>query len=182
MHRTSRGSARSGGLLLLATLLLAALLVVTIAGPGAGVARAAVPETYSVSGYEIWFTPTVGVFAGRGHGGAGEVSAWYSSIEHSQVISPSGTIVGGWATLYRLDGVRISGHFSGGTVVQTNEGASCTTESHVVSGNLADVRRSDSTMTGTGEFLATLVHHRAWLFGQCISYAATVNGTIDLTF
>lgn len=174
--KTNRWRSRIGGLVL------AALLVVSIGGPGASVARAAQHETYSLSGYEIWFTPSVGVFAGRGNGSVGELSAWYSSIEHSQVISPSGTIIGGWAMLYRLDGVRIGAHFNGGTVVQTNVGANCTAESHVVTGTLADVRRSDSDASGTGEFLATLVHHRAWLFGQCISYAATVNGTINLTF
>ena len=174
MSKTERRTARLGGASL------AALLLVTLSGPG--LTRAAAPETYSLSGYEIWFTPSVGVFAGTGNGHAGDLSAWFSSIEHSQVISPSGTIIGGWATLYRLDGVSISGHFSGGTIVQTNDGAGCTAEWHSVTGELTGVRRSDTAALGSGEFQVTLVHHRAWLFGRCISYSASVSGSISLSF
>ncbi len=107
-----------------ARLALLAALVVQLVVPG--LARGAAFETYSVTGYEVWFTPTVGTFVGTGGGSAGTLSAWHSSIEHSVVISPTGTITGGWATLYRLDGVRISGYFSDGTVQQTYDGPDCT--------------------------------------------------------
>ncbi len=147
-----------------------------------GVARGGAYETYSLTGYEVWFTPTVGSFAGTGSGQAGPLSAWYGSIEHSPVISPSGTITGGWATLYRLDGVRISGQLSSGFVQQTNEGAGCTDESHAVTGLLTGVSRSGVTEVGAGVFRASLVHHRVWVFGRCISYAASVSGTISLAF
>ncbi|HSH21609.1 MAG TPA: hypothetical protein VK992_03200 [Candidatus Caenarcaniphilales bacterium] len=163
-----------------ARLALLAALVVQLVVPG--LARGAAFETYSVTGYEVWFTPTVGTFVGTGGGSVGTLSAWQSSIEHSVVISPTGTITGGWATLYRLDGVRISGYFSDGTVQQTYDGPDCTDESHAVTGSLTSVSRSDSAAVGTGVFEATLVHHRAWFFGRCISYSASVTGTISLLF
>ncbi|HUG48669.1 MAG TPA: alcohol dehydrogenase catalytic domain-containing protein [Candidatus Limnocylindria bacterium] len=174
MSSTDRRSARLiGGLLM-------ALLLSTTAGAGA--VRATQHETYLLSGYEIFFAPTMAVFAGTGGAGEGSLSAWYGSIQHSGVISPTGTIEGGWAVLYRHDGVRIGGWFSGGDVVLTDEGPGCTTEAHSVEGTLIGVTRSDTGAVGTGVFRATLLHHRAWLFGTCISYSASVNGSIELTF
>lgn len=145
-------------------------------------ARAAVVETYSLAGYEVWFTPTVGSFVGTGSGPTGELAAWHSAIEHSVVVSPTGTITGGWAALYRADGVRISGWFSDGSLELINEGPNCTDETHTVRGTLTGVSRSDSTALGSGLFEATLVHHRIWIFGRCISYSASVNATITLQF
>ena len=175
MDRNARG-ARLGRLSAAAM----ALLLAVLAAPAA--VRGAVYETYSLTGYEVWFTPTVGTFVGTGRGTAGELAAWHSSIEHSVVVNPTGTITGGWATLYRLDGVRISGWFSEGSLQQTNDGPGCTNESHTVTGRLAGVTRSDTGAVGTGVFQSTLVHYRAWLFGRCISYWVSVNGTISLLF
>jgi hypothetical protein len=157
-----------------------ALLLAALIAPSA--ARGAEQETYSLTGYEVWFTPTVGTFVGAGHGTGGELAAWHAAIEHSVVVSPSGTITGGWATLYRVDGVRLGGYFDGGWLELTNEGAGCTNEEHAVSGTLSDVWRSDSGARGTGQLDATLVHYRAWIFGRCISYSASVTATITLQF
>jgi hypothetical protein len=161
-------------------LAVAVLLALPLAG--AGVARGAASESYSLNGYEIWFTPTVGTFVGTGRGTGGELAGWSSVIEHSLVVSPSGTITGGWATLYRLDGVRISGQFIGGTLRLTNDGPGCTNESHAVTGRLARISRSDSASVGIGVFRATLVHYRTWLFGRCLTYSASVGGEISLYF
>jgi hypothetical protein len=35
---------------------------------------------------------------------------------------------------------------------------------------------------GTGRFSATLTHHRRSFWGRCITYAATVQGTVVLNF
>ncbi len=173
--RQIRGSIASGLGLSLALLL---AVHAALAAP----ARASTYESYTLTGYEIWFAPTVGTFAGTGNGPTGALSAWYGSIEHSGVISPAGTINGGWATLYRLDGVRISGRFATGTVWLVNDGPGCTDETHVVRGILAGASRTDREEVGSGYLEATLVHHRAWLFGRCISYSASVNGTLSLVF
>jgi hypothetical protein len=36
--------------------------------------------------------------------------------------------------------------------------------------------------TGSGTFSATLTHFRHRVFGICITYAASVNGTLTLSF
>ena len=145
--------------------------------------RATTPEVYSIAGYEIWFGRTVGRFVGGGYWAGGELSAWYGSIEHSESVSPTGIITGGRATLYRMDGVWITGNFGGGVVQQTNEGAGCTDESHTVNGILYGVTRSDRDgPTGAAVFDATLIHHHAWIFGRCITYSASVVGTISVIF
>lgn len=35
---------------------------------------------------------------------------------------------------------------------------------------------------GTGQFGGVLTHHRAVIFGRCRTYAATVAGSVSLTF
>lgn len=161
-------------------LLVAAMLAFQAGSPAA--ARATEHESYGLSGYEVFYSPTRAMFAGTSGDGLGGVSAWYSSIDHSVVISPSGAITGGWAVLYRPDGVRIEGWFSEGQVTLTNEGPACTLESHEVVGTLTSVTRSDRGGSGSGVFRATLHHHRAWLFGTCISYSASVSGTLEISF
>jgi hypothetical protein len=170
----SRVQTRRAGVTAVALLLAAFLAPAT--------ARGAVQETYLLNGYEVWFTPTVGTFVGTGRGMAGELAGWQAAIEHSVVVSPTGTITGGWANLQRLDGVRIAGYFDGGSLELIDEGPGCTNEAHVVRGTLADVWRSDSSAVGTGLLEATLVHHRVWIFGTCISYSASVTATITLQF
>jgi hypothetical protein len=164
----------------LAALLSAGMLAAALAGPT--LASEATVERYALRGYEVFYSPTMAVFAGTSSDAGADLSAWYAPIEHSVVINPSGTITGGYATLYRPDGVRLSGQFSGGTVVLLDPGANCTTEYHAVDGDLVDVSRSDGSAMGSGVFSATLVHHRAWIFGRCLSYAASVEGSIELTF
>ena len=148
-----------------------------------GIARAAPVDVYVLGGYEVWFTPTVGRFVGAGYWTGGELSAWYSSIEHTVSVSPTGRVTGGWATLYRSDGVWISGTFSDGIVEQTNDGPGCTNETHTVTGVMYDVTRSDSAgSNGAGIFDATLTHYRTWLFGYCMAYSASVAGTVTVAF
>jgi hypothetical protein len=166
---------------ILASIVLATALAAVPAPTGA-VSNQALFESYNLTGYEIWYAPTVGRFAGTGTGSTGPLSAWYASIEHSGVISPAGTVNGGWAVLQRLDGVRVSGWFAGGTVWLLNDGPGCTDETHLVRAALDGVTRGDGAASGSGYLEATLVHHRAWLFGRCYSYSATINGTLSLIF
>lgn len=174
-----------------AGLALLTVLVGQLAVPG--LVRGATLEVYTLVGYEVFYTPTVATFVGASAGSASgdsisaaavnELSAWYTSIEHSVSVSPTGTITGGWAFLQRIDGVRISGQLGDGVVRQTNEGPGCTNESHEVMGVLYGVSRSDRVGNeGAGIFQATLIHHRAWLFGQCITYSASMYGTITVAF
>src|SRR3954454_19367051 len=145
-------------------------------------AAAAAPETdtYSMTGYEVYYAPDQAVFVGAGAGldGPRELSGWYTSVYHTLSVSP-GNVTGGSATLQRIDGVRIDGTFSGGDVAQTNPGYDCTTETHIVTANLENVMRTDQPgVMGTGVLTATLTHYHAWIFGTCYAYSARVDATI----
>jgi len=139
-------------------------------------------ESYSMTGYEVYYAPTRAIFVGAGNGESGplELSGWYTSVDHTLSVSP-GFVTGGFASLRRIDGVQIQGYFSDGTVAQTNPWPNCTTETHVVKGMLRNVTRSDAPgVVGIAYLEATLTHYRAWIFGQCYSYSARVEGTISV--
>ena len=69
----------------------------------------------------------------------------------------------------------VSGQFSGGTITVKDPGAHCTDQVYTVDGSLRNV-----SVTGTGQFVATLTHHRRSVLGRCWLYAATVGGTVTL--
>ena len=163
----------------LAPAAIAALLLVS--GPVNAATTSQTYEIYALQGYEVWFTDTVGTFMGAGTGSAGDLSGWYTSVEHSVAISPTGSVTGGRAVLQRLDGVRMDGTFSDGYVWQTNDGAGCTNESHQVIGTVTGLTRSDRPgETGVAFFNATLVHFRTMLFNRCYAYSASVTGTFSI--
>ena len=140
-------------------------------------------ETYSMTGYEVFYAPTQAVFVGTGAGldGPRELSGWYTSVDHTLSVSP-GSVTGGSAELRRIDGVTIQGDFTSGTVVQTDPGLGCTTETHIVTARLTDVTRSDQPgAVGTAYLTATLTHFHTWIFGSCWTYSAKVDGTITVT-
>ena len=149
----------------------------------AAAATSSLYEVYDLTGYEVWYAPTTGTFVGVGSGAAGEISGWYTAVDHDSVIIPTGTINGGSAVLQRVDGVRMSGRFNGGNVWQTSDGPGCTNDEFQITGTVADVTRSDRPGdTGVGYFSATLKHYRAWIFGDCYSYSAKVTGTFSILF
>jgi len=167
-----------------ARLALALVAAFAFAAPAnAFAATSSLYETYELTGYEVWYAPTTGTFVGVGSGAAGDISAWYTSVDHDAVIIPSGLVNGGIANLQRVDGVRMSGEFSGGNVWQTSDGPGCSNDEFQISGTVEDVTRTDRPgETGYGYFTATLKHYRAWIFGDCYSYSAKVTGTFSILF
>jgi hypothetical protein len=166
----------------LSLVLLAAPLV--LASPAAASIAAPTTETYTMTGYEIYFAADHAIFVGTGDGqdGARELSGWYTSVYHSVVVVPSGDVTGGTAFLQRIDGVEIQGDISGGEAVQTDPGDNCTTETHQVTAQLTNVTRTDEPgVVGTAVLSATLTHYHVMVFGTCYAYSASVNGTIDVT-
>ena len=148
----------------LLTLVLASLFAALVAPTAAS---ASTSETYSMVGYEIYYAPDLGVFAGTGAGydGPRELSGWYTDVFHTPDIAP-GNVTGGSAALQRIDGVQINGDFSGGDVVQTNPGDGCADQTFVVSAQLVNVARTDVPGgLGTAMLNATLTHYRAWVWG-----------------
>jgi hypothetical protein len=146
-------------------------------------ATATAAQTYNdrISGYEYAFTSTEGRFAGTASGAL--PGAWEADVRHTPLClscTPTATITGGSFSLATGSGL-VSGMFTGGTVQVTNVGSNCTNQTFRVYGVLGGVGWW-SGGSGTGIFSATLTHFRHRIFGSCVSYAASVNGTLSLTF
>jgi hypothetical protein len=87
-----------------------------------GTALADVSSSYQIVGAEVWATHTVATFVGAAQGSSGDVATWGARIEHTVQTQPSGTITGGWATLYTSELHRIHGTFSRGTLRLIDDG------------------------------------------------------------
>jgi hypothetical protein len=142
----------------------------------------AVTYTDAVTGRELFATPTLGVFAGTATGSLS--GSWFAYIGHTP-LSPSATITGGsfsLATTISGSAATVKGTFAyGGTVTQTPGGTGCANQTYDVLGTLAQVGVGGGN--GIGTFSATLTHYRLLLWGRyCVTYKATVVGTVVLTF
>jgi hypothetical protein len=144
--------------------------------------------TFTVTGFEYAFTPTVGFFAGSAVGNAGERGAWNTYVEHDRLGSPPPIYVTGgsfWMATRSSTGAydSVSGTFvyHGGTITTVDPGAGCTNQRYLVTGTLENVSTRAST-GGKGTFSVTLTHFRAALLGRCITYSASVAGTVGFQY
>jgi hypothetical protein len=150
-------------------------------------ATAAAAQTYNdtITGREYFATSTDGKFAGRASGSL--PGYWNADVQHTALClscTPTATITGGsFVVATILDGsyALVTGDFTGGTVQATDVGAGCTNQTFDVNGVLGNVGPWYSG-SGSGTFSATLTHYRRLVFGSCITYGASVAGTISLTF
>jgi hypothetical protein len=146
---------------------------------------AATSYTDTISGYEYYATSTDGKFTGTGNGAL--PGSWNADVQHTALCigcSTTATITGGnfhLATTLNSLPTLITGSFSGGTVQVTNPGAGCTNQTFAVNGTLSNAGPW-STGTGSGTFTATLTHYRYSVFGYCVTYGASVTGTLTLNF
>jgi hypothetical protein len=166
------------------TLALAATFALAIAFWPAPAAAATYTDT--LSGVEYWASSTQGRFTGRASGQLPGV--WNATVNHtplSLASSPTAVITGGRFELATAVGglpTLVTGVFSpGGTVNVIDPGAGCTNQTFAVQGPLANVGPWYSG-TGTGTFAVTLTHYRTRVFGSCITYSASVVGSLSLTF
>ena len=164
------------------TLLVLALAVLALSLP----ATVGAAQTYNdtISGHEYFATSTDGKFAGTASGAL--PGYWNADVQHTPLClscTPTATITGGSVELATtLDGslTLVTGDFTGGAVQVTNVGADCTNQTFSVDGFLGSVGpwyRGN----GSGSFSVTLTHYRRRIFGSCITYAASVAGTLSLT-
>jgi hypothetical protein len=167
-------------------LVLAGVAAATLASPASAPAAPG-STTFAVTGFEYAFTQTVGVFAGRGQGNAGDRAAWNTNVEHDPLGSQPTYVNGGSFAMAttgpddRLDFVQGSYVHHGGTITTLDPGANCTNQRFRVAGAIEHVVTSD-TSGGTGAFSAVLTHHRVRIFGRCIIYSATVAGSATFTY
>jgi hypothetical protein len=150
-------------------------------------AAAATSYTDSISGVEVFATATEGVFVGLASGPL--PGAWSADVFHGPLPSSvglSGAITGGsfsLATVLNKHFTLVSGSFdtTGGTIRLRDQARGCGIQHYVVADALTNVGVGPAP-TGNGSFAALLTHYRAKIFGSCITYAATVAGSVSLTF
>jgi hypothetical protein len=144
-------------------------------------AAAAVSYADSLSGYEYYATSTEGRFAGQASGAL--PGAWSATVDHTP-LSPSATVTGGnfaLATVLNGRAVTVTGDVHSGWVTRTNPGSTgCVNQTYDVHLDLIDV--GATSHLGTGTFGGTLVHRRYSVLGQCVTYAASISGSLSLTF
>ena len=162
------------------------ILLVAALGLLVAPATAAAAQTYSdtVSGYEYAFTSTDGKFAGTASGAL--PGSWNADVQHTPLClscTPTATVTGGsfsLATTRNGLAALVSGAFVGGTVQVTNVGSNCSNQTFAVNGILGHVGWWSSG-SGSGTFRVTLTHYRHSIFGRCLTYGASVRGTLSLT-
>ena len=166
-----------------------ALVLVTLAALAVPTAASAAPAstTFAVTGYEYAFTQTVGSFAGRAVGNAGDTGLWNATVQHDPLGSMPTYIDGGTFAMTtagsggHVDYVRGDFVYHGGTITTLDPGANCTNQRFLVAGALDHVA-TRTTSGGTGSFSVTLTHYRYSLLGHCVIYAARVVGRVSFRY
>jgi hypothetical protein len=145
--------------------------------PASAIAATTSPD--SVSGLEYAATSTQGRFVGIASGAL--PGAWSVTVNHTP-LGTSAAITGGDFHLASLDGTltAVTGDFTAGTIRQLSGFTGCASQRYAVHGVLADVG-SGAARRGTGTLDATLTHYRTKIFGQCLTYSASVRGSLSLT-
>jgi hypothetical protein len=163
------------------------LLIFGVVAAALAPAGATASSTYSdtLSGYEYWATSTDGKFAGSASGGL--PGSWNADVQHTALClscTPTATITGGsfsLSTVIHYVPTLATGRFTGGTVQVINPGSSCTNQTFGVNGILGSVGTWWSG-SGSGTFTVTLTHYRHYVFGTCVTYGASVAGSLTLAF
>jgi len=146
--------------------------------PAAAIAAPASSD--SVSGLEYVATSAQGRFVGIASGAL--PGAWSVTVDHTP-LGTSAVITGGDFRLATRRGgtlTVVTGGFTAGTVRQLSGFTGCVDQRYAVHGVLGDVG-AGAARRGTGTLNATLTHYRTRIFGQCLTYSASVRGSLSLT-
>ena len=146
--------------------------------PAAAIAASASSD--SVSGLEYVATSAQGRFVGIASGAL--PGAWSVTVDHTP-LGTSAVITGGDFRLATRRGgtlTVVTGGFTAGTVRQRSGFTGCVDQRYAVHGVLGDVG-AGAARRGTGTLNATLTHYRTRIFGQCLTYSASVRGSLSLT-
>ena len=157
----------------------AAALVIS---PAAAMAAPAAPPAASdsVSGLEYAAATTQGRFVGLASGAL--PGAWSVTVDHTPLGTSAAITGGDFHLATRLHGTlaTVTGEFTAGTVRQLSGFTGCVDQRFAVHGVLGQVG-SGAARRGTGTLDATLTHYRITIFGQCLTYSASVRGSLSLT-
>jgi len=157
---------------------LVAGLVAALTLLSSAVATGATGVAYAIAGIETGFTDTSSSFAGTALA-QNDVALWQALVERTPFDADRNAVITGGA--FRLDGrVRdLQGIISGGTI--TNLRSNCRRELFAIEGDITLTDASGVPTGGTGHFAATLTHYLARLHGECVTYFATVEGSVTFT-
>ena len=134
----------------------------------------------SVSGLEYAATPAQGRFVGIASGALPGV--WSVTVDHTPLGASAAITGGDFHLATRLAGTltAVTGEFTAGTVRQLSGFTGCVNQRYAVHGVLDKVG-AGAARRGTGTLNATLTHYRTKIFGQCLTYSASVRGSLSLT-
>jgi hypothetical protein len=137
-------------------------------------ALATTDVTYAISGVEYAATTTVGSFAGVALA-ADDYGTWQATIVHGALpTSPLGTTgVSGGSFALNGNLRDLAGAVNSGGVITLLTTSPCGKQTYSVVGSLTLYGGA-----GWAGFSALLTHYRIWLWGRCITYAATVKGYV----
>jgi hypothetical protein len=152
---------------------------IAVAVPGAAAATG-LSSTYVVAGIETSIpTNSTSTFAGAAVGSGGDAAVWKAGVVHQALSNcPFGSntscaVTGGAFSLTSSSGAQLAGSFTGGSVTPVSQKTPCGKQIFAVGGALA-------TASGPASFTAKLTHYRTLLFGTCITYFATITGSVQL--
>jgi len=170
------------------SLQLKALAVLAVSFPPASPAVVASPSPlhrYLLAGIEARASSTIGTFVGGAADPQLDGMLWKAVVRHDP-LSRTGTpslITGGSVTLHVASATRFSTQsrsFTAGTIAYAADLSSqsaCGRQVFRVKATLAPTNEAGDS----GSLNVYLTHHRRSLFGQCITYAATVRGSLNVT-
>jgi hypothetical protein len=165
-------------------LLLASPIAAAVAALVVPITALAAAYSDNVAGVEVYATSTEGVFTGTAGGSLPGV--WSAVVLHTPLggTPQQATITGGSFELGTSSNgfALVTGAFTGGKVLQTGGSTGCSNQTYTVNGTLSNVGAYGHTHTGAGVFLAILTHYRHSVFGTCVTYGASINGTVNLSF
>lgn len=154
--------------------------VAVLTGVAAPVAAGA-SYSDSVRGVEVAATSYQGTFDGVA---SGDLPGYWSAVIDHTKLNPNATITGGsFALTTYLNGAvtQVAGTFTGETVTLENPSSGCVNQHYAVVGTLGNVGIG-SGGTGSGSFTVTLTHYRTSVFGYCVTYSASVSGSLTVQF
>jgi hypothetical protein len=161
--------------------------VTAVAGAGQATAYAAIDANDTITGVETAATSTEGTFVGTASGQL--PGAWRAVVDHAVLprnVGASTAITGGTFALFTVihaDAVTIHGAFArrSAGITMLSAGAGCKDQRFRIKDRLTRVGIRGHR-DGAGTVSAVLTHYRTRILGHCVTYSASVAGTITLTF
>jgi hypothetical protein len=164
---------------------LAGLAVAASAVTPAVAASTSSPHLYTVAGVETRATGVLGTFVGGAVNPRTGGMLWKAVVQHTPLTRKADSpalITGGGVTLRVWSGERFSEttrSFTGGTIAYAGDRSSrssCGQQVFRVDAALAGTRAAGDA----GLLQVYLTHHRKSIFGRCVTYAASVSGSLRL--